>query len=89
MKGLDLQTKKIAYKQGDIDCQDFLAWDDAIQGPPPGMLVMHEWWGLDDYQRRHGISGRRHIRISPAEYHGYSTRAGAGCRSAEVFSCCT
>jgi len=46
-----LQTKTIAYKDGDLQCQGYLAWDDAVQGPRPGVLVVHEWWGLDDYAR--------------------------------------
>jgi dienelactone hydrolase len=47
----DLQTKKIAYKHGDLECQGYLAWDDAVQGPRPGVLVVHEWWGLNNYAR--------------------------------------
>jgi dienelactone hydrolase len=46
-----LKTKKIAYKDGNVECQGFLAWDDAVKGPRPGVLVLHEWWGLDDYAR--------------------------------------
>src|SRR5262245_12797102 len=46
-----LQTKKIAYKHGDLECQGYLAWDDAVKGPRPGVLVLHEWWGLNDYAR--------------------------------------
>ena len=47
----DVQTKTITYKDGDVDCKGFLAYDDAISGPRPGVLVVHEIWGLNDYAR--------------------------------------
>lgn len=47
-----VQTKQITYKHGDMECRGFLAWDDAIEGPRPGVLVVHEWWGLDAYAKR-------------------------------------
>ena len=47
-----VQTKQVTYKHGDLDCHGFLAWDDAIEGPRPGVLVVHEWWGLDGYTKR-------------------------------------
>jgi dienelactone hydrolase len=28
-----------------------LAWDDAVSGKRPGVLVVHEFWGLNDYAR--------------------------------------
>ena len=47
-----VQTKQVTYKHGDLDCHGFLAWDDAISGARPGVLVVHEWWGLDAYAKR-------------------------------------
>ncbi len=47
-----IQTKTIDYKAGDTDCKGFLAWDDAIEGPRPGVLVVHEWWGLNEYAKK-------------------------------------
>jgi len=44
-------TKPVQYKHGDVACNGYLAWDDSIPGPRPGVLVVHEWWGLDDYAR--------------------------------------
>jgi dienelactone hydrolase len=46
-----VKTKTISYKAGDADCKGFLAWDDAVSGPRPGVLVVHEWYGLNDYAR--------------------------------------
>src|SRR5690606_4841372 len=28
-----------------------LAWDDALEGPRPGVLVVHEWWGHNEHAR--------------------------------------
>ena len=47
-----VQTKQVTYKDGNLECHGFLAWDDAIEGPRPGVLVVHEWWGLDAYAKR-------------------------------------
>ncbi|OGW39310.1 MAG: dienelactone hydrolase [Nitrospirae bacterium GWD2_57_9] len=30
----------------------YLTYDEAIQGKRPGILVVHEWWGLNDYARK-------------------------------------
>ena len=47
-----IQSKKLTYKHGDVDCIGYLAWDDAIEGPRPGVLVFHEFWGLDAYAKQ-------------------------------------
>lgn len=44
--------KEITYQAGNTVLKGYLAWDDAIQGKRPGILVVHEWWGLDAYARR-------------------------------------
>ncbi|MDZ4658556.1 MAG: dienelactone hydrolase family protein [Bythopirellula sp.] len=47
-----IQTKTVTYKAGDTECRGYLAWDDATEGPRPGVLVVHEWWGLNDYAKK-------------------------------------
>jgi dienelactone hydrolase len=44
--------EEIAYSDGEITMKGYLAWDDAISGPRPGVLVVHEWWGHNGYARR-------------------------------------
>jgi dienelactone hydrolase len=46
-----IQTKEIAYKQGDTPLVGFLAWDDAAAGKRPGVLIVHEWWGMNEHAR--------------------------------------
>jgi dienelactone hydrolase len=48
----DIQTREIEYRYGDTSLQGFIAWDDAVEGKRPGVLVVHEWWGHNDYARR-------------------------------------
>lgn len=43
--------KPVEYRQGDTLMRGYLAYDDATQGKRPGILVVHEWWGLNDYAR--------------------------------------
>ncbi len=46
-----VQTKPVEYKQGDTVLEGYLAWDDAVQGQRPAVLVVHEWTGLGDYAK--------------------------------------
>lgn len=43
-------TKKVDYKQGDIVLEGFLAYDDTKTGPRPGVIIVHDWDGLNGYE---------------------------------------
>ena len=49
--GAVVRTQEIDYKQGGTPLHGFLAWNDAAQGKRPGVLVVHEWWGLNEHAR--------------------------------------
>ena len=48
---MTVQAQNVAYTANDADMEGYLAYDDSIEGARPGVLVVHEWWGLDDYIR--------------------------------------
>jgi len=47
-----VKGEEIQYKSGDVAMRGYIAWDDAIKGKRPGVLVVHEWWGHNEYARR-------------------------------------
>lgn len=47
-----VKTEVIPYKQGETTLKGFLAYDDAATGKQPGVVVFHEWWGLNDYAKQ-------------------------------------
>jgi dienelactone hydrolase len=48
-----LVTKAVAYEQGRAKLEGYLAYDDAktAAGKLPGVLVVHEWWGLNAFTK--------------------------------------
>jgi dienelactone hydrolase len=46
-----IHTETVEYKQGDVTLEGFLAYDDSISGKRPGILVVHQWFGLTDYEK--------------------------------------
>jgi len=46
-----IHTETVEYKQGDATLEGFLAYDDSISVKRPGVLVVHQWLGLTDYEK--------------------------------------
>ena len=46
------QTEVRRYNAGGRDLASYLAVDPAKEGKRPGLILLPEWWGLNDYLRR-------------------------------------
>lgn len=44
-----IHTEAVEYKHHDAILEGYLAYDDALKGNRPGILVVHEWTGIGDY----------------------------------------
>ena len=44
--------KEVSYQTGETVMKGYLAYDDALTGKRPGILVVHEWWGHNSYARK-------------------------------------
>lgn len=63
-------TETIEYKDGSATLEGYLAYDDAINAPRPGVLVFHEWWGLNDYikTRAREVAALGYVAFAPDVY---------------------
>lgn len=41
-----IRVDAVTYKDGETTMKGFLVYDDAIQGKRPGIVLVHEWWGI-------------------------------------------
>lgn len=49
----EITTKVVEYADGDQKLEGYVAWDTAEVGQlRPGVLVVHQWMGLTDYEQR-------------------------------------
>ena len=52
----EIKTETVVYTDGDLKLEGFVAYDsqlvDQSNGKAPGVLVVHQWMGLTDYEKR-------------------------------------
>jgi dienelactone hydrolase len=50
--GPKIEGKPVEYTAGGVTLKGYLAYDANITGKRPGVLVVHEWWGQNEYIRK-------------------------------------
>lgn len=46
-----IQEEAVTYKDGDTVMKGFIVYDDASMARRPGVIVVHEWWGITRHVR--------------------------------------
>jgi dienelactone hydrolase len=41
-----VKEEPVTYKDGETTMKGFVVYDDAVQGKRPGIVMIHEWWGI-------------------------------------------
>jgi dienelactone hydrolase len=47
-----IKTEVVEYKHGDVVLEGYFAYDDAVTGKRPAVIVVHEWMGPNPYSRK-------------------------------------
>ena len=47
-----IEGKEVEYSAQGVVMKGYLAYPENIKEKQPGVLVVHEWWGLNDYARK-------------------------------------
>lgn len=44
-----IHTEYVIYNDGDVVLEGYIAYDESFAGKRPGVLIVHEWTGINDY----------------------------------------
>jgi len=46
-----MREDPVTYSDGGTKLQGFVVYDEARQGKRPGIVILHEWWGITQHAR--------------------------------------
>jgi dienelactone hydrolase len=63
---MNILTSKLDYQVGGNRHQGYLAYDEAAKVPAPGVIIVHEWWGINDYivERAHMLAELGYVALA-------------------------
>ncbi|MGP8155111.1 MAG: dienelactone hydrolase family protein [Smithella sp.] len=67
-----IKGKVVTYRAGNVIMKGYLAFDKNIKGKRPGVLIVHEWWGQNEYvhKRARMIAGLGYTTLALDMYGG-------------------
>ena len=48
---ISIRAEEVSYRVDTTDLKGYLAYDQSSQGQRPGIIIVHEWWGHNQYVR--------------------------------------
>lgn len=62
----EIREQEVSYDVDDREYVGYFAWDDALDETAPGVLVVHEWWGHNDYARKRArmLAGEGYVALA-------------------------
>lgn len=71
----EIVFKNVEYKQGDTALEGLSVYDDAQSGKRPAVLVVHQWKGLGEYERKRAeMLARLGYNVFAADIYGKGIR---------------
>ncbi|MCB1226484.1 MAG: dienelactone hydrolase family protein [Verrucomicrobiales bacterium] len=71
----EIVERPIAYESDGTACEGWLTYDDAVEGARPGVLIVHQWQGLTDYEKmRARMLAEMGYRVFAADVYGKGVR---------------
>lgn len=81
----EIVANNVEYDHEGTTLEGYLAYDDAIKGPRPGVLIVHQWTGITDHERAvaRKLAGMGYLAMC-ADIYGKGIRPSWGQESGEV-----
>ncbi len=69
---MNIITSTVEYKVGDNTHKAYLAKDESITSPRPGIIIVHEWWGVNEHvqKRAHMLAELGYVALAIDMYGG-------------------